>query len=190
MSLPELQSFIIQQQQEPQMAEDERSLSSFMRDFVQDPRRNVDPPYFTIKEVTINSFYLFLIVKIISWIFRYSSWAFYFPTIMKYGIRSTITSIRTWRNLWATIGSHRHTTRNAHWPLKGFIRLTEFFYFIGTWLVTSFLVNLASKHMPAVWIKAVGVLNLIAGTGLTECRSYITATHWLPKFGLWTSLKT
>lgn len=53
-TLAEFQSFLYNQQAEPQadpLLVSQEYLIRFMRGFVQDPRRDVDPPYFTVKEV-------------------------------------------------------------------------------------------------------------------------------------------
>lgn len=49
-SLEDFQTFINEQKGDPNL-QDSEALTAFMRDFVRDPRRNVDPPYFTAKEV-------------------------------------------------------------------------------------------------------------------------------------------
>lgn len=47
-SLEDFQKFIVQQGEAPS---DSDATATFMRDFVRDPRRNVEPAYFTPKEV-------------------------------------------------------------------------------------------------------------------------------------------
>jgi phosphatidylinositol phospholipase C gamma-1 len=49
-TVQEFQSFLIQEQQDP-MGNDEREVSHFMRDYLQDAQRNVQEPYFTTIEV-------------------------------------------------------------------------------------------------------------------------------------------
>ncbi|XP_063235452.1 1-phosphatidylinositol 4,5-bisphosphate phosphodiesterase gamma-1 [Bacillus rossius redtenbacheri] len=48
-TVQELQSFLVQEQQDP-MGNDEREVSRFMRDYLQDPQRNVQEPFFTAVE--------------------------------------------------------------------------------------------------------------------------------------------
>ncbi|XP_046996756.1 1-phosphatidylinositol 4,5-bisphosphate phosphodiesterase gamma-1 [Schistocerca americana] len=48
-TLQEFQSFLSQEQRDP-MGDDEREVSSFMRNYLQDSQRNVQEPYFTIFE--------------------------------------------------------------------------------------------------------------------------------------------
>ena len=52
LTLQEFQAFIIEQKCDPHL-QDSEALTDFMRDFVRDPLRNVDPPYFTAKEVIL-----------------------------------------------------------------------------------------------------------------------------------------
>jgi phosphatidylinositol phospholipase C gamma-1 len=49
-TLQEFQSFLIQEQGDP-MGNDEREVSRFMRDYLQDSQRNVQEPFFTTIEV-------------------------------------------------------------------------------------------------------------------------------------------
>jgi hypothetical protein len=49
-TLQEFQSFLIQEQRDP-MSNDEREVSCFMRDYLQDSQRNVQEPFFTTIEV-------------------------------------------------------------------------------------------------------------------------------------------
>jgi hypothetical protein len=49
-TLQEFQSFLIQEQRDP-MGNDEREVSRFMRDYLQDSQRNVQEPFFTTIEV-------------------------------------------------------------------------------------------------------------------------------------------
>ena len=49
-TLQEFQSFLIQEQQDA-MGNDEREVSRFMRDYLQDSQRNVQEPFFTTIEV-------------------------------------------------------------------------------------------------------------------------------------------
>ena len=49
-TVQEFQSFLVQEQQDP-MGNDEREVSHFMRDYLQDSQRNVQEPYFTTIEV-------------------------------------------------------------------------------------------------------------------------------------------
>nr|CAD7429247.1 unnamed protein product [Timema monikensis] len=48
-TLQEFQSFLVNEQQDP-LGNDEREVSRFMRDYLHDPQRNVQEPYFTIVE--------------------------------------------------------------------------------------------------------------------------------------------
>lgn len=48
-SLQEFQSFLVSEQKD-EMANDERKVSVFIRDFLKDPQRDVQEPYFTIPE--------------------------------------------------------------------------------------------------------------------------------------------
>lgn len=48
-TLQEFQSFLIEEQHD-NLGNDERTLSAFMRDYLQDPQRDVQEPYFTITE--------------------------------------------------------------------------------------------------------------------------------------------
>lgn len=53
-TLAEFESFLYNQQAEPRadpLLVSQEHLIRFMRGFVQDPRRDVDPPFFTVKEV-------------------------------------------------------------------------------------------------------------------------------------------
>jgi len=59
-TLQEFQSFLIQEQQDA-IANDEREVSRFMRDYLQDSQRNVQEPFFTTTEV---------------WEIIYASWIF------------------------------------------------------------------------------------------------------------------
>jgi len=49
-TVQEFQSFLVQEQQDA-MGNDEREVSHFMRDYLQDSQRNVQEPYFTTIEV-------------------------------------------------------------------------------------------------------------------------------------------
>lgn len=49
-TLQEFQSFLVDQQQDP-MGNDDREVSHFMRDYLQDSQRNVQEPSFTTIEV-------------------------------------------------------------------------------------------------------------------------------------------
>jgi len=49
-TVQEFQSFLVQEQQDP-MGNDEREVSRFMRDYLQDSQRNVHEPFFTTIEV-------------------------------------------------------------------------------------------------------------------------------------------
>lgn len=48
-TLQEFQSFLIDEQGDP-LGDDERQVSAFIRDYLQDPQRDVQEPYFTIPE--------------------------------------------------------------------------------------------------------------------------------------------
>lgn len=52
MSLQEFESFLVVEQEDP-IGNDERAISQFMRDYLQDPQRNVQEPYFTVNEVSV-----------------------------------------------------------------------------------------------------------------------------------------
>jgi Phosphoinositide-specific phospholipase C, efhand-like. len=49
-TVQEFQSFLVQEQQDA-MGNDEREVSNFMRDYLQDSQRNVQEPFFTTIEV-------------------------------------------------------------------------------------------------------------------------------------------
>ena len=49
-TLQEFQSFLIQEQRD-QLGNDEREVSRFMREYLQDSQRNVQEPFFTTVEV-------------------------------------------------------------------------------------------------------------------------------------------
>jgi phosphatidylinositol phospholipase C gamma-1 len=54
-TLQEFQSFLIQEQGDP-MGNDEREVSRFMRDYLQDSQRNVQEPFFTTVEVQLRDY--------------------------------------------------------------------------------------------------------------------------------------
>ena len=62
LTLQEFQAFIIEQKCDPHL-QDSEALTDFMRDFVRDPRRNVDPPFFTAKEVHSTELYFICVMR-------------------------------------------------------------------------------------------------------------------------------
>ena len=67
-TLSEFQLFLTQQQDagDP-LLEDIERLTAFMRDFVRDPRRNVEPPYFTVKEVCFRKNVILNLLYLMNW---------------------------------------------------------------------------------------------------------------------------
>lgn len=63
MSLQDFQTFMDREQKDT-MGNDERLVSKFMRDFLQDPTREVQEPYFTKNEVSYCKKYYILGIKI------------------------------------------------------------------------------------------------------------------------------